>query len=190
MQSTYIKPLSFLIGALILASVFIALSQAPFASADATTVPTVTQNTFKNYTVFATSTDQVGFATTTTATSTNIVPWFNTNGEYDNGIFTIAGAKSVTLYLSRAWDPNGNAGSTTFKIQVTPKTTPAETDWFPFTDLQSATSTAVFTSDIVLTGTSTMAVNLDMVNRGFYAMRLVAVEATDGQHSASATATY
>jgi len=189
-MTTYAKPLAFLVGALILASAFVLFTQAPFASADATTAPTVTENTFKHYTFFSTSTTQTNFSTTTTATSTNIVAWFNSNGEADNGSFVIAGAKSVTLYLSRAWDSVGNAGSTTFKIQVTPKTSPSETDWFPFVDLQSATSTAVFTSDIVLTGTTTMAVNLDLVNRGFYAMRLVAVEATDGMHSATASASF
>lgn len=45
-------------------------------------------------------------------------------------------------------------------------------------------------ASIVLAATSTSQVSMDLVNRGFYAARLIVVETTDGGHSASATATY
>jgi len=160
------------------------------AKADAVTSPT-NKSVFKDYTFFATSTAQTTFATSTTATSTAITAWFNASGERDDGKFVVAGAKSVTFYFKRGDTlGTGNTGSHAFRPQFTPKVSPTESDWYYFNDWISATSTDVYSTTIALTGTSTSQVGMDMVGRGFYAVRCIAVETTDGDSQCSATAEY
>ena len=187
----YTSPLNVpFIASLVLGAFVLVAATFHLVTADATTAPTVTPATFKEYTFFATSTSQTFFATTTTATSTDIISWFNSNGEKDNGYFVIAGARNVTFYLGRGDTlGTGNSGSTSYKVQVTPKTSPSESDWYNFNDFISATTTTTYTS-VVLAGTSTFPVSMDVENRGFYATRVVVSETTDGEHSVSATATF
>src|SRR3990167_9153192 len=82
-------------------------------------VPTVTPNTFRTFTFFASSTTQTNYATTTTATSTSITQYFDSNGTLDKGYFVIAGAKKVEVYFQRGEaggiGAGGNTGTTTFK---------------------------------------------------------------------------
>lgn len=161
------------------------------ALGDAVTSPTVTENTFKYYTFFSTTTSQTIFATTTTATSTNIASWTNSSGEIDTGKFIVSGAKKIVFYFKRGdTSGQGNAGSTAYRIQTTPKTSPSESDWTYFADLVSATSTDVYSSSLIVSATSTAVVGMDLDNKGFYAVRCIAVEATDGEHSCAASAEY
>lgn len=156
---------------------------------------------FKTYTFFATSTNQqsVGgspfYATTSTATSTNITPWFDSNGQLDSGFMTIAGAKRVTFFLSRGDRVGtGNAGSTNYRVQVSPTCSPSESDWLYYNKLVQnlATSTDITTlsSITIPAGTSTVIASLQLENDTFCATRVIAVEATDGDHSAKASADY
>lgn len=151
------------------------------------------------YTYFATSTNQrvvsgiTYNATSTTATSTNILPWFDTNGALDSGWANIAGAKKATLYLKRGdRTGTGNAGSTKFQIQVTPD----GTNWFYWSKLQeNASSTIGFTAKtytiestaLTLVGTSTVVATMDLTNDSFLGVRVIANETTDGDHEAYIT---
>lgn len=179
-----------IIGFFLIAGAFLMLSTISMVFGDAVTSPTVTENTFKYYTFFSTSTDQTVFSTTTTATSTAINAWFNSNGERDNGAFPIAGAKNVTFYFNRDGNLQANTGTTNYRIQFTPKVSPAETDWYYFNDWVSATSTDTYSTNIALKATSTSEVVMDLVGRGFYAVRCIVVETTDGAHSCAASAEY
>jgi len=111
-------------------------------------------------------------ATTTTATSTNL-----TDG---GGYAVIAGAKKVVFYFTRGWGA-GNSGSTNFKIQVSPD----GSTWNDYNTLlqNSATSTArtAISSVTVPAGTSTVMAYPEYL--GFYAVRCIAVETTDGAHT-------
>ena len=163
--------------------------------ADVTTQQMATPGQFKTYTFFATSTAQTSFATTTTATSTNITPWTNTSGTIDNGYFVIAGAKKVTFYFKRGdTTGQGNSGSTNYRIQVANKPAPTESDWYYYNKLvQNVATSTVFTtlsSDTITAATSTVIDSMQMDNDAFFAVRCIAVETTDGEHSCSASAQY
>jgi hypothetical protein len=184
--------------AMLATALFIILSQQVYGNI--TTEQPAPIASLKTYSFFATSTNQqvVGgqtfYGTTTTATSTNITQWFDSNGQLDKGYFVIAGAKKVNVYLTRGDKVGGgNAGATTFKLQVTPN----GTDWFYFNDLsENATTTqgvialSYTSQNIVLTGTSTKAIALDLTNDAFLGLRVIAVETTDGSHEAFATAEF
>lgn len=164
-----------------------------------TSSSTVSVNTYNTYTFFATSTTQysgsaaTGYvgstATTTTATSTNIIPYIDSNGVYDNGSLDIRGAKRVTMYFSRAWGA-GNTGSTNFKVQVTPN----GTDWYDFNklvqNLATSTSPTTLSSVTISAATSTTVASLDLENDAFQAVRCIAVVTTDGANSCSASVSF
>jgi hypothetical protein len=152
---------------------------------------TVTPDTYRYYTFFATSTAQTNFATTTTATSTNINQWTNSSGVIDKGYFVIAGAKKVTMYFSRDAGTGGNAGSTNFKVQSSPD----GTTWYDFTRLVQATSTSVSnaveqSTATISAATTTLQYGLDLDYDSTFAVRCIVVETTDGSHSCAASATY
>ena len=191
MKATAKNPIVYLVASAIIAAVIgFASIGIQLAYGDAVTSPTVAKSTFKNYTFFATSTNQTLYSTSTTATSTNITPWFNTAGEYDNGAFVIAGAQRLTFSVYRDAGTGANAGSTRFRGQATFKVNPVEADWFYVTDWLSATSSATGISDLVAVATSSYQVSLDVKDDAFYAVRCIAVETTDGFHSCSATADF
>lgn len=163
------------------------------ASADTTLHRQVENDSYKEYRFFATSTTQTFFATTTTATSTNILPWFTTDGVRDNGQFVIAGAKEVLVFFGRGdTTGQGNTGTTTFKIQ----TSPDGTDWYDYPRLQAATTTlasadarfsTVSTAGIAAATTTDV---FKLTDLGWYSIRCIVVETTDGEHSCSASATW
>lgn len=149
-------------------------------------------NNFQEYTFFATSTNQSGFATTTSATSTNITPWFDTNGRKDNGYFVVAGAKAVSVFFSRDAGTGSNNGSTAFNVQVSYD----GSNWVDYnklvsnvTNSNSQTLTRVANVTITAATTTTM-VGVDVQNDAIYAIRCIVVETTDGSHSCKATARY
>lgn len=175
---------------LIIVGAIVLFSNTEKADADAVAQPTQIDGVpLLQYTFFATSTNQSLYSTSTTATSTNITPWFNVRGEYDDGKFVIAGANRVSFSFYRDAGTGGNGGSTRFRVQATFKTNPSESDWFYVTDWQSATSSASL-SDIVAVATSSYQVSLDLAEDAWYAVRCIAVETTDGFHSCSATASW
>jgi len=166
-------------------------AQFAFGHITTNTPPAASEGTYQHYTFFASSTAQTDFATTTTATSTNITPWFNSDGRYDNGAFNIAGAKKVTFYFSRGdTTGEGNTGSTLFEVQVTPD----GTNWYDFNKLVQnlATSTTPTTLGgvTISAATSTVIVSLDIEDDTFYATRCIVKETTDGEHSCSASANW
>lgn len=135
--------------------------------------PTNQPNRIVNYSFFS--------GTTTSATSTN-----TTDG---GGSFLIAGAKYVNLYFSRAFG-GGNSGSTQFRIQVTPN----GTDWYDYNALilDGITPGNV---DRAIVGTSTISaatttIRAKMEDLGFYAIRCIALETTDGSHTCAAEAEF
>lgn len=140
-----------------------------------TDITTQPAGRFQNFTFFT--------ATTTTATSTNI-------GVPANGMFRIAGAKKVNMYFSRGGATGANTGSTLFKVQVTPD----GTNWYDWNKLSQnvATSTEAWQVGSVSIGaaTSTTIVSLDLEKDAFYAVRCIAVETTDGEHSCKGTAEF
>lgn len=164
------------------------------AKADVTTFQKSNPGEFKTYTFFATSTVQTRLSTTTTATSTNINSWTNSNGEIDNGYFVTAGAKKVTFYFKRGdTGGTGNSGTTDYRVQVTNKVNPTESDWIYYNKLEQNLSTSTVQT-LLGTLTITAATSTVLGSTGeldsFYAVRCIVVETTDGEHSCSASASY
>ena len=163
------------------------------------------QGLFKNYNFFATSTNQQQlngspfYATTTVATggaanqatSTNIVPWSNINGQIDNGTFVIAGASQVTLMCGReATSTNSGSNTCIYQVESSPNGT-----WQYFNQLtvvasstQQSATTNLVTSLTVPTGTST--ISGIMGNSSFFAVRCIVNVVTDGAALCSASARF
>ncbi len=142
---------------------------------------------YTQYDFFASTTNSSVLATTTSATSTNITPYFDSNGRYDAGWMNVLGAKRVTLYFDRSGTA-ANAGSSTFSIQVTPD----GTSWYNYNTLQQnlATSSYPITiSSVTETGTTTTITAMDLYNT-FLGIRCIALVATDGSNRCRATASY
>lgn len=152
-------------------------------------VPTPTPS-FRTYEFFASSTLPTLLSTTTSATSTNIISYTDSQGRIDNGYFVIAGAKKIQFFFNRTGN-NGNAGASGFKVQVTKYATSTADNavWYDFHKLVQATSTTQ-QQLVGLTGTSTLMYSFDNTIGGYYAVRCVVTEVTDGEHSCSAYAEY
>lgn len=169
---------------------FVLFASAPHASGEVTKTQSSSAGLYKNYTFFGTTTAQTTYATTT-ATSTNITQWTDSTGAIDTGTFVIAGAKHVNLLFQREGSGTGNAnnaGSSQFKIQVAATSTGA---WYDYNVLtfNSATGTTPTVAQIVsLSGTTTQL--MSMRDLGFWAIRCVAIQTTDGTNFCSASADY
>lgn len=125
-------------------------------------------------------------ATTTSATSTDVVAGFDADGRYDNGSLTISGAKKVTLLFSRG-DNGGNTGTSTFSVQVSPN----GTDWYNFDRLIGSDVSATAASSVsIAAATSTVYASMDLTNHTFKSLRCIVVETTDGSHTCKAVAEY
>lgn len=122
-------------------------------------------------------------ATTTTATSTNI-----TGG---GGYMQINGAKKVTFYFSRG-DTNGtgNTGNTNFRLQVTRDGDTWEYFNKLVQNLATSTDPTSLSSVTISAATSTVVASMDLQYDTFYAVRCIAVETTDGQHTCKANAEF
>ncbi len=168
------------------------------ARADVTTFTTSSKDEFRTYDFFASSTNQrvvngvPFYATTTTATSTNIAAWTNSLGQIDKGYFVIAGAEDVLFYFTRGDQTGvGNSGSTRFSVQVSPD----GTNWFDYAELgqitTSNTADGYFTrvgTTTLPAGTSTQMWIMDDLN--YYAVRCIVVKVTDGEGSCKASANW
>lgn len=114
-------------------------------------------------------------ATTTNATSTNL-----TGG---GGYALIGGAKNVTVYFSRGdTTGTGNSGSNLFKLQVSPD----GSTWNDYSRLRQATTTNNANDFAILAGSGTISaatstLTYSMETLGFYAVRCISVETTDGE---------
>lgn len=142
--------------------------------------------------LFSTTTNQTVYSTTTTATSTNIIGWFNSSGVKDDGTVLLAGAKQVNFYFGRT-GVNGNQGSSAFQVQVTPN----GTDWYYWDKwVENATSTingaplSNNTATIKVTGTSTITQGMVLTNDAYLKARCIANKTTDGENSCAATVQY
>lgn len=157
---------------LILVALFVTCLTVVVYASTSFTVPTQTPNTYQNFTFLS--------ATTTTATSTNL-----TGG---GGYFPIAGAKKVTMYFSRGGVVQPNTGSTLFKIEVTPD----GTNWYPYNVLtqNSATTTYPAVVSTISISAATSTTITQMRDLGFYAIRCIVVETTDGEHTCKASAEF
>lgn len=142
---------------------------------------------FQEYTFFASTTPQTVFSTTTSATSTNINAFTDSNGRIDNGYFVVAGARALTMYFSRGGVIQANAGSSKFRIQ----TSRDGTNWDDFNRLYQNDVGKTATSTMWITAaTSTVTASADITGVSVYAVRCIVEEVTDGEHSCKATATY
>lgn len=153
-------------------------------------IPT-NQDTVVNYEFFASSTAPTTVATTTSATSTNIRPYFDSNGRYDDGSVSLVGAEKATFYFSRGGATSANTGTSTFSIEVSPD----GSNWYDFNKLvqNRATSTANITildSVAIEAATSTTIVSLDLRYDAFVKARCIVVETIDGEHRCRATVEY
>lgn len=160
------------------------------AKANVTGDISVPASRFVNYQFFASTTNPVVIATSTSATSTNITPYFDAQGRLDSGYLPIAGAKKVTLYFGRTADASGNAGSSAFRVEVTPD----GTNWFAFNKLvqnvASSTNPGLTLGSVSLTGTSTVITSMDLQYDNFYAVRCIVVRTTDGAGSCLGSAQF
>lgn len=151
--------------------------------------PTVTGGTFRTYEFFASTTEPTTVATTTSATSTNIIAFTDTSGRVDNGYFVVAGAKKVTLFFSRGdTTGQGNSGSSDFRIQVSDD----GSNWYNYNGLAtSSIATLVRTASTTISAaTSTSIYSMDIAHGAFYAIRCIVVEVTDGEHRCRALAEF
>ena len=148
---------------------------------------------YQNFLFFASTTNPTQLATTTSATSTDIAAFFDTDGRLNNGYFVIAGAKEVLLYFQRGeQNSSGNVGTSTFNIQASPDAT----TWYNYEQLQNATNTPNTVNQLSeRVGTSTIRAATSttiyrMTTMGWYAIRCIVVETTDGSHTCKASASW
>ena len=161
---------------------------------DITKEQSSTEGLYRTYRFFATSTAQTVYATTTTATSTNITAYFDADGRRDDGSFVIAGAKKAMVRFTRGdTSGQGNTGGTVFKIQ----TTRDGTNWDDFKLLVQSTSTTISNTGVQATAsttaggsTTTLMYGLDLDYTTYYAIRCIVVESVDGEHSCEAAASW
>lgn len=145
-----------------------------------------TDGVYRNYEFFASSTVPAIVATSTSAVSTSIVPYIDSEGRYDDGSVSLVGAKKATFYFGRAWN-GGNAGKSVFSVEVSPD----GTEWFAFNKLigddvgQTATSTVT-----IANATSTVITSMDLSDDTFLKARCVVTETTDGEHRCRASIEY
>ena len=145
---------------------------------------------YRVFDFFASSTLQTSFATSTNATSTNMISYFDSSGRLDSGIAYIGGAKKATLYFSRASSAAGNSGSSNYRVQVTPD----GTNWYDYNKLIQNVSTSTTVTSLpsitIGAGTSTTITSMDLNYDNFYGIRCVIVFTTDGSGLCRASISY
>lgn len=146
----------------------------------------VTPDSYRQYDFFAVSSSTAGapvtYGTTTSATSTTATPQTDELGRIDYGYFIVAGADQASLFFQRTTG-GGNTGTSTFNVQVTYD----GSTWVDYNKLiKNVTNTNAQTltrvSSVILTGTSTEMVSMDLETDSVYAVRCIVVEAVDGTH--------
>lgn len=204
MQTIKNHYLLFLVGIILagITSILLAVSIKTAYGNIADTQPAQTE-IFQRYTFFSTSTTQyaqtdsiVGStATTSTATSTAITSWFDSNGRKDNGYFVIAGAKKVNMYFTKQGATTTPLSTSVFKVEVTPD----GTNWYPFNKMVLGTSTtkttvsAIYQTGSAANATTTNIAALDLQDDAFFGVRCIVGYlrvSIDGENLCSATASF
>lgn len=147
------------------------------------------------YKFFASSTPNAvptNFATTTSATSTNIASWIDDAGRVDTGAFNITGAKAVTWYFSRGGATGPNTGTSTFRVEVSDDGSTWQRYYKLVSNVTNSNSQNLTRVETVAieAATSTTIVGMDLTNDAFKFTRCIVVETIDGNHSCRATARY
>ena len=119
-------------------------------------------------------------ATTTTATSTNL-----TGG---GGYFSIIGAKKVTMIFGRGGASGANTGTSRFKVEVSQD----GTNWYPYNTLvlNQATTSYPNANSYVSISAATTSVTAQLRDLGWFAVRCIVDEVTDGEHSCDTRAEF
>lgn len=126
-------------------------------------------------------------ATTTSATSTNILPAFDADGRLDNGSIDARGAESATFYFSRGGSTGANTGLTVFSVEGSPD----GTTWYDVNRLIINDVTGTATSSYTINAaTSTAAASVDLTQHNFKRLRCIALETTDGDHTCRASVSW
>ena len=155
----------------------------------------VTPDSYRQYDFFAVSSSTVGapatYGTTTSATSTTASAETDELGRIDNGYFVIAGADQASLFFNRTSSVGGNAGTSTFNVQVTYD----GSTWVDYNKLiTNVTNTnaqmPTRVASVALIGTSTSMVSMDLKDDAVFAVRCIVVEATDGTHRCTGLAEF
>lgn len=131
---------------------------------------------FQNFRFFATSTNQTIYSTSTTAVSTNIIPYWTTDGRKDSGYFVTAGAEEVVLYFT-------SSAIGKFDIDISDN----GTNWYDYNYLRG--------NDVALTATTTATVDATtkvyLMQDGIpYAIRCTATVVSAGNNSCRASASW
>lgn len=164
------KIIKLIVGVLV-GSIFVGFGSYAYAALSAK-VPVKSPGYVEPFTFFS--------ATTTTATSTT--------SSTQPGGFVVAGAKKVVLQFSRGGVTNPNTGLTTFRVQGT---TDGGDTWFYLERLLgSDVSETASSTPVINAATSSSMYAIDLDNFGVYAIRCIAVETTDGEHTCKAFAEY
>lgn len=157
-------------------------------------------NNLLAYDFFASSTPPgatslpTNWATTTSATSTNINSWIDSNGRVDKGYIVVAGAKKITLTFSRT-GVNGNAGSGNFFVETSNDVDATSTPtWITYSKLISNVTntngqTLTRVGAVSVSGTSTIMVTISPEDE-LYAIRCAVAETTDGEHRCRMVASF
>lgn len=136
------------------------------------------QTVFKNHPADESVYHTFFSATTTSATSTD-------NGNREERMLDISGAKKVVFYFSRA-DVGGNTGSSTFQVEVSPDST----NWYDAPRLFGTDTSATATTSVPITGTTTVQFSLDLEFSSYEYARCIVIEGTDGAHTCKAYAEF
>ena len=134
----------------------------------------VPSSNYQNYRFFSTSTDQTVYSTSTSAVSTSIDPWIDSNGRVDKGMFITAGAKEVIFFFT-------TTGTSTFAIDLSDD----GTNWYDYNYLRENDVALTATTTVTVDGTTTVVFMQDGIP---YAVRCSVAEIADGNHSCRASA--
>lgn len=126
-------------------------------------------------------------ATTTNATSTNIVAAYDADGRYDDGSLDVRGAKKITFTFARGGATGANTGLTRFEVEGYDGANWVDLNRLITNDV-SGTATSTFSTTVAATTTSL--VSVDLSQHSVQKVRCIAVEFTDGDHSCSALAEF
>ncbi len=152
---------------------------------------------YKVYELFASSTAETTLATTTSATSTNIVAYADSSGRIINGAADVRGAKKVVVYFSQGGLTSANTGTSTFSVQ----TTRDGTNWQNYSMLITDTTntnaqTLTRVSSVTLPGgvtgihaTTTVDYALDLTG-GYQAIRCIALLTGSSEQGCAVGVTY
>lgn len=125
---------------------------------------------------FATTTDQTVFSTSTTAVSTNIVPYWTTDGRKDSGYFVTAGASEVMLFFT-------SSAIGKFDIDISDD----GTNWYDYNYLRGNDTSLTATTTATVDATTKVYLMQDGIP---YAIRCTATVVSAGNNSCRASASW